>query len=132
MLFDWGDERRPRPRTTKEEKEYFHTKQRGKCMYCGAKLRAGDGHIDHKMPLVRDGKSTLTNKQLLCGPCNNRKGSKTDGEFRRLLKDLLLPARPGKGPPAREIKLERFEAIGKAAAAKRAKTGRNAANEWVW
>ena len=114
------DEVARRPRTTKEEKEYFHVKQRGKCMYCGTKLRQGDGHIDHKTPLKRNGKNTLANKQLLCGPCNSRKGPKTDGEFRRIYKELLPPARQANGPPTREINLERFDRITKATATKRA------------
>lgn len=122
----------PRPRSTKEEKEYFHTKQLGKCMYCGTKLRRGDGHIDHKIPLSDDGPNTLANKQLLCGPCNTRKGKKTDGEFRRFYKDLLLPARKAKGPPLKEIKLEQFDQITKAAAAKRAKSRRKEDDEWSW
>jgi 5-methylcytosine-specific restriction endonuclease McrA len=75
MAFDFND-RVSRPRTTKEEKEYFHIKQRGRCMYCGTKLRKGDEHVDHTMPLSRCGRNTPSNKQLLCGPCNKRKGDK--------------------------------------------------------
>ena len=130
MVDFWGDDRRPR--TTKEEKEYFHLNQRGKCMYCGTKLRLGDGHVDHKMPLSRSNNNSLSNKQLLCGPCNTRKGDKTDGEFRRLYKELMLPARQAKGPPPREIKLERFEKITKARQANRAKRRRREDSGWFF
>ena len=60
MAFDF-DERVSRPRSTKEERECFHVKQRGKCMYCGTRLSKGDGHIDHKIPLGRDGRNTQAN-----------------------------------------------------------------------
>ena len=130
MVFDLFEEATTRPRTTKDEKEIFYNKQRGKCMYCGTRLRKGDGHIDHKMPTSRDGANTPANKQLLCGPCNTRKGTQSDGEFRRRYKDLLLPARQSKGPPSKEIKLERFDQITKAAAAKRAKSRRGEDSDW--
>ena len=137
MVFGWDDERRTRSPSSKKERELFHKDQRGKCMYCDTKLRSGDGHIDHKIPLARGGKNTIANKQLLCGQCNTRKGDMTDGEFRRKYKELLLPARQAKGPPGKEIKLEQFqritkEAAAKAAATKRAERRRNEESGWLF
>ena len=37
--------------------------------------------VDHKTPLVRGGTNSLDNLQLLCGPCNSSKGSKTNDEW---------------------------------------------------
>ena len=65
--------------------------QRGKCRYCGRLHRIGYLEIDHKWPVSRGGGNEMENLQLLCVPCNMRKGIQTDEEFRdrywRLLPD---------------------------------------------
>ena len=129
FFYDHGTRRPP---TNIKERECFHAKQRGKCKYCGTRWRKGDGHMDHKMPDSRGGSNTLANKQLLCGPCNTRKGDKSDGEFRRLYRELLLPARQAKGPPSREIKLERFEKISKAIASRKQRARSREDNNWFF
>lgn len=53
----------------------LHTKQRGRCANCGAKLGA-EYHRDHKVPLSKGGTNDITNIELLCGPCNLRKNAK--------------------------------------------------------
>ena len=47
----------------------------GRCVQCGA---TEDIHYDHKVPWSRGGSNTVNNIQLLCGPCNRRKGA-TEG-----------------------------------------------------
>lgn len=42
---------------------------------CGASLKDGF-HRDHRVPLVAGGSNDITNIDLLCGPCNLRKGAK--------------------------------------------------------
>jgi len=106
-----------RPRTSKEEKEYLFTKQKGKCMYCGNKYPIQIFHVDHKTPRDCDGKNTITNKQLLCGSCNTRKRGLTDGKFR---KTYGLPgSRTAKTPPSKPIPYEYFEKISIEMAAKK-------------
>ena len=93
---------------TKKEKEALFSMQRGRCMYCGKKMEIQYMHIDHKTAVARSGRDTLTNKQLLCGPCNNRKGAKSDGEFRRRY-PFLEPASRAKEPPSKVIPQPRFD-----------------------
>ena len=110
-LLDEGDEPRRRKPISKLVKQGLYRNQKGKCMYCGRKLALADMHVDHKTPFARNGSDSDKNLQMLCGPCNTRKGDMTDGEFRRAYKSVgLKTAREAKGqPPARVIALKKFE-----------------------
>jgi 5-methylcytosine-specific restriction endonuclease McrA len=44
----------------------------GRCRRCGANVEL---QFDHVIPLACGGASTLENLQVLCGPCNRRKGA---------------------------------------------------------
>jgi len=48
-----------------------------RCEGCATDLSAEDAdrHIDHIIPVARFGVTRLDNLQLLCGPCNLRKGA---------------------------------------------------------
>jgi hypothetical protein len=50
-------------------------RDQGKCVQCGA---TEDLNFDHKIPWSRGGANTVSNIQLLCGPCNRRKGARED------------------------------------------------------
>ena len=126
MIFFYEEERR---RTSlKDWKPLLHKDQKGKCMYCGVKLRLGDGQVDHKKPFSRGGKETPKNLQLLCPPCNTRKGDLTDAQFRTRFKAVL----PATLPPSREIPLAKFEAIAKTVAAKKAKAAKRRRENDFW
>ena len=60
----------------------LHEAQGGKCMYCARALPADVMHIDHKIPVSRDGSDDMDNLQALCSTCNLSKGSMTDQEYR--------------------------------------------------
>lgn len=107
----------PRKQVGKAEQEALFRSQDGRCNYCGRKLGMNYLHVDHKVPLARGGSIRLSNLQLLCSPCNTRKGGMTDGEFRR--KYALAPARQAKGPSAKVIPQQYFEKITKQVADKR-------------
>ena len=44
----------------------------GRCRQCGSDQEL---HFDHVIPWSRGGANTVQNIQLLCGPCNRRKGA---------------------------------------------------------
>lgn len=44
----------------------------GRCRQCGSTVNL---HFDHVIPWSRGGANTVANIQLLCGPCNRRKGA---------------------------------------------------------
>lgn len=52
------------------------------CLGCGDKFSEDKpSTVDHKIPLIRGGSNSVENLQLLCGPCNSSKGSKTNDEW---------------------------------------------------
>jgi 5-methylcytosine-specific restriction endonuclease McrA len=63
----------------------------GRCAYCGA---AGSLQVDHRTPLARGGTNDLRNILPACGPCNQRKHTLTEAEFR-----ARLAAEKGPQPP---------------------------------
>ena len=118
MLFDES-----RRRIGKREKTLMYTEQKGRCMYCGAKRQVPEFDIDHRTPRARGGSDAMSNLQLLCRPCNTRKGSITDGEFRR--RNKLPTVRGSNGPPTKVIPQTHFEDRTKDAAKRRAKSRAN-------
>ena len=61
-------------------------KQQGLCAYCAQPY--GRYEVEHKTPLSRGGSNWPENLCLSCRPCNLRKGTKTDTEFRAWLEYL--------------------------------------------
>lgn len=62
--------------------------QQGCCQYCGkrlSKLGKNKYHVDHMLPLRRDGANWPSNICLACGSCNDRKHTKTYEEFMLLM-----------------------------------------------
>ena len=126
------DSPRRRKSIPKLIKQALYDNQKGKCMYCGMKLRIADMHIDHKNPVKRGGSDSPSNLHLLCQTCNTRKGAMTDGQFRRAYKSVgLLPAREANGrPPGRVIPLSKFEQVSKTRSNKKAKARRKERDDW--
>ena len=115
MLF--LDEEPTRRRPGKAEQEILYKAQNGRCMYCGIKLGQRYMEPDHKVPVARGGSDRLSNLHMVCHPCNSRKGTLTDGEYRQRYK--LTPARQAKAPPRKVIPQEHFDEITKKRAKRR-------------
>lgn len=62
--------------------------QRWRCVYCDASLRKAY-HLDHIFPLALGGKHERSNVQLLCVPCNRKKGKKRPEVYAQQVGKLL-------------------------------------------
>ena len=61
------------------------------CIYCGCRLD-DNFHVDHIIPLTREGTSNWpSNLQLLCPSCNPSKGAKTHEEYLEYRRVMGLP-----------------------------------------
>lgn len=79
--------RRSRPRFTTREKNALFSEQGPYCNGCGRRYAKKDLTVDHIIPLAHGGTERLGNLQLLCGNCNSIKGTGTQQELRRELRD---------------------------------------------
>lgn len=66
--------------STSEVKEWFE-QQEATCVYCNKDFDKFTLHIDHIIPLSRNGTHTLDNLALACPSCNCSKNNKTPEEF---------------------------------------------------
>jgi len=53
-------------------KQYVWVRDQGKCRHCGSGVEL---QYDHVIPVSLGGSSEAENLQILCGPCNRRKGA---------------------------------------------------------
>ncbi len=110
MLTTRANERRIRPteRATwpRGLKQQLMRRQANTCVYCAYRRTAASLEIDHMVPVVRGGANDVSNLQVICRPCNQRKGLQTDQEFRTRYR-RLVPARP-LTPPSRRISQREF------------------------
>ena len=110
MLSIRSNERRIRPTKRvswpKGLKRRLMRRQDNTCVYCGYRRTAPSLDIDHVVPAVRGGGNDEGNLQVICRPCNQRKGLQTDAEFRSRY-SRLLPPRP-LTPPRRRISQREF------------------------
>jgi len=56
-----------------------------RCEYCGRRMRGCDAEVDHRTPLARGGRHERANLAVACSPCNRRKGTMLEADFRALL-----------------------------------------------
>lgn len=75
-------------RFTRQEIDELHAKQKGKCAICCVSL-LGKFHRDHIVPIALGGTSDIGNIQLLCQPCNSRKGAKHPIDYAKQIGMLL-------------------------------------------
>ncbi len=111
MLTARSNERRIRPteriKWPKGLKQQLMSRQDDTCVYCGHRRTARTLDIDHMTPVVRGGSNEPSNLQVICRPCNQRKGLQTDQEFRARY-SRLVPQR-ALTPPRRRISQREFK-----------------------
>ena len=104
MLRTRSNERRIQPTKRvswpKGLKQELMKRQDNTCVYCGYRRIARTLDIDHMIPAVRGGSNEISNLQVICRPCNQRKGLQTDQEFRARY-SRLVPSTPLTPPEGR-------------------------------
>ena len=46
-----------------------------KCVECGEELNGSEITLDHIKPISKGGETSFENCQIMCQPCNNKKGN---------------------------------------------------------
>lgn len=74
----------------KRMREKLFKKQKGKCFYCGYRMRKAKGNgnsvtLEHRTPLSRGGSHAHKNLAAACYTCNTRKRSMLESEFLLML-----------------------------------------------
>lgn len=67
--------RRARKQITAKVRFAVLTRDRFRCVYCGATPREAQLEVDHVLPLAAGGTSTLSNLATACASCNAGKGN---------------------------------------------------------
>lgn len=75
--------RTPRINLPQPVKKYVLQRNNHQCQSCGKKNTEARLNIDHIIPLAKGGSNDLSNLQVLCSPCNQKKKHHFDSRFRR-------------------------------------------------
>jgi len=68
------------------------------CVYCDEDLHDKEIHLDHIIPEAKGGSTTLANLQVTCRKCNTSKGTLTEAEFTRRLRNRAMNILARLGP----------------------------------
>ena len=105
-FFDEPKQQRSRPTFGKKDKEFLYERQKRKCNGCKRSLPMDVLHVDHIKAFSKGGSDKPSNLQLLCGPCNGKKGNGTQAQFEKKLAQqgvIKGPAKSAsKAPPAKK------------------------------
>jgi len=58
------------------------------CYLCLKAIEFRKDHLEHKTPLSRGGTNAIENLDIACQHCNNTKHTKTEAEFRELIRSI--------------------------------------------
>ena len=95
----------PRKRAIKFSRHNVYARDRGRCQYCGVRVRRDEFTYEHVIPRVLGGRTSWENVVVACVACNQRKAGRTPEQARMRL--LSTPQKPKRLPDVpREIRLE--------------------------
>ena len=60
------------------------------CVFCDEDLRDSEVHLDHVIPESKGGPTTYNNLQVTCRKCNLAKGTLTEEEFTKRLRQRAI------------------------------------------
>ncbi len=78
---------RAKAREVRASQWWKRKKSQGICYYCEKQFKPSELTMDHKVPLIRGGKSTKGNVVPACKPCNTDKKNKLLMEWDQYLKE---------------------------------------------
>lgn len=84
----------PRKKAVKFSRHNVYARDRGKCQYCGLKVRREEFQYEHVLPRSQGGKTSWENVVVACNTCNQKKGGRTPEQARMRL--LSTPVKPKK------------------------------------
>lgn len=70
----------------------IYQRDRGRCQYCGEKVRRNQMQYEHVIPRAQGGTTCWTNIVAACNACNSKKGARTPAQAG--MKLLSKPVRP--------------------------------------
>lgn len=74
----------------------IYARDKGRCQYCGLKVRKAEMQYEHVIPRAQGGKTCWENIVVACMDCNQKKGGRTPEQARMRL--LSTPIRPKRLP----------------------------------
>jgi 5-methylcytosine-specific restriction endonuclease McrA len=86
----------PRKKAIKFSRHNVYARDRGRCQYCGLKVRRDEFTYDHVIPRMVGGRTCWENVVVACVPCNQKKAGRTPEESRMTLRST--PVKPKKLP----------------------------------
>jgi 5-methylcytosine-specific restriction endonuclease McrA len=86
----------PRKKAIKFSRHNVYARDRGRCQYCGIKVRRDEFTYDHVIPRMVGGRTCWENVVVACVPCNQKKAGRTPAEARLTLRST--PVKPKKLP----------------------------------
>lgn len=67
---------------TAQDIQIQYQRQKGKCYYCNRPIQGEKYHVDHTIPVTREGaRNSIDHLVIACGPCNQSKGNKCPWEW---------------------------------------------------
>lgn len=81
-----------REKAVKFSRHSIYARDKGRCQYCGVKVRRNEMQYEHVIPRAQGGKTCWENIVTACMSCNQKKGGRTPQQAG--MKLLTMPVKP--------------------------------------